>query len=98
MKAILRAHPESPIALAGAARHPRSMPGRHAALAAAVAVIWGVNFVVIHVGLEHFPPLLFAALLFAALRFCLVALALPFVPRPGVPKRYVVAGGDRRHR
>jgi O-acetylserine/cysteine efflux transporter len=50
--------------------------------------VWGVNFVVIHVGLDHFPPLLFAAL-----RFCLVALALPFVPRPGVPVKYVIAVG-----
>ena len=50
--------------------------------------MWGVNFVVIHVGLDHFPPLLFAAL-----RFCLVALALPFVPRPGVPVKYVIAVG-----
>jgi O-acetylserine/cysteine efflux transporter len=65
-----------------------AMPRSHVALATAVAVIWGVNFVVIHVGLEHFPPLLFAAL-----RFCLVALALPFVPRPGVPVRYVIAVG-----
>ena len=64
------------------------MPARHVAIATAVAVIWGVNFVVIHVGLDHFPPLLFAAL-----RFCLVALALPFVPRPGVPVRYVIAVG-----
>src|SRR4051812_40196482 len=64
------------------------MPRRHVAIATAVAVIWGVNFVVIHVGLEHFPPLLFAAL-----RFFLVALALPFVPRPGVPARHVVAVG-----
>jgi O-acetylserine/cysteine efflux transporter len=64
------------------------MPRRHVLLALAVAVIWGVNFVVIHVGLEHFPPLLFAAL-----RFILVSLALPFVPRPGVPVRYVVAVG-----
>ena len=64
------------------------MPRRHVLLATLVAVIWGVNFVVIHVGLDSFPPLLFAAL-----RFCLVALALPFVPRPGVPKRYVLAVG-----
>jgi O-acetylserine/cysteine efflux transporter len=64
------------------------MPRRHALLASAVAAIWGVNFVVIHVGLEHFPPLLFAAL-----RFVLVALALPFVPKPGVPVRYVIAVG-----
>jgi len=64
------------------------MPRRHIAIATAVAVVWGVNFVVIHVGLESFPPLLFAAL-----RFALVALALPFVPRPGVPVRYVIAVG-----
>ena len=64
------------------------MPRRHVLLALAVAVVWGVNFVVIHVGLDHFPPLLFAAL-----RFCLVALALPFVPRPGVPVKYVIAVG-----
>jgi O-acetylserine/cysteine efflux transporter len=64
------------------------MPRRHVLVAIAVAAIWGVNFVVIHVGLEHFPPLLFAAL-----RFILVALALPFVPRPGVPVKYVIAVG-----
>ena len=71
--------------------HPspyRTMPRRHVLIATLVAVIWGVNFVVIHVGLDSFPPLLFAAL-----RFCLVALALPFVPRPGVPVKYVVAVG-----
>lgn len=64
------------------------MPRRHVAIATLVAAIWGANFVVIHVGLDSFPPLLFAAL-----RFALVALALPFVPRPGVPVRYVVAVG-----
>jgi O-acetylserine/cysteine efflux transporter len=64
------------------------MPRSHVALAVLVTVIWGVNFVVIHVGLESFPPLLFAAL-----RFAVVALALPFVPRPGVPIRYVIAVG-----
>src|SRR4051794_1823626 len=64
------------------------MPRRHVIAAVVVALVWGVNFVVIHVGLEHFPPLLFATL-----RFALVALALPFVPRPGVPVRYVVVVG-----
>jgi O-acetylserine/cysteine efflux transporter len=65
-----------------------AMPPRHVLAAVLVAVAWGVNFVVIHVGLEHFPPLLFAAL-----RFTLVALALPFVPRPGVPARWVIGVG-----
>ncbi|WP_248958062.1 EamA family transporter [Sphaerisporangium perillae] len=61
----------------------------HAFLAVAVAVIWGVNFVVIEIGLEHFPPLLFAAL-----RFTLVALPAVFlVPRPAIPARWIVAVG-----
>ena len=65
------------------------MPRRHALLALAVAVVWGVNFVVIDVGLDHFPPLLFAAL-----RFTITALpAVFFVGRPGVPWRVVVAVG-----
>jgi O-acetylserine/cysteine efflux transporter len=65
------------------------MPTRHILLAIAVAVVWGINFVVIHVGLESFPPLLFAAL-----RFTLVALPAVFlVKRPGVPWRYVIGVG-----
>jgi O-acetylserine/cysteine efflux transporter len=65
------------------------MPARHVTLAVAVAVVWGVNFVVIHVGLESMPPLLFAAL-----RFTLVALPAVFlVGRPGVPARYVIGAG-----
>lgn len=59
------------------------------ALAVLVAVIWGVNFVVIDIGLGHFPPLLFAAL-----RFALVALpAVLFIGRPGVGVRWVLAVG-----
>ena len=34
----------------------------HVALAVLVAAIWGLNFVVIEVGLEDFPPLLLSAL------------------------------------
>ena len=65
------------------------MPSRHVALACAVAVVWGVNFVVIDVGLDSFPPLLFAAL-----RFALVALpAVFFVRRPRVGWRWVLAVG-----
>jgi O-acetylserine/cysteine efflux transporter len=64
------------------------VPRKHVIAAVIVAVVWGVNFVVIHVGLQHFPPLLFAAL-----RFACVAVALPFVPRPGVPVRSVIAVG-----
>jgi O-acetylserine/cysteine efflux transporter len=65
------------------------MPARHTALALAIAAVWGVNFVVIHAGLQHFPPLLFSAL-----RFTFVALpAVFFVGRPRVRWYWVVAVG-----
>jgi O-acetylserine/cysteine efflux transporter len=65
------------------------MPRRHVVLALVVAVCWAVNFVVIDIGLESFPPLLFAAL-----RFGLTALpAIFFVPRPDMRWRTVVAVG-----
>ncbi|MBE2315167.1 EamA family transporter [Solirubrobacter sp. CPCC 204708] len=64
------------------------MPRRHVAIAVLVALTWGVNFVVLHVGLESFPPLLFTGL-----RFALVALLIPFVPRPGVAVKWVIAVG-----
>ena len=58
-------------------------------LAALVVVIWGVNFVVIHIGLLDVPPLLLGAL-----RFILVALpALFLVPRPAIPWRWLLAYG-----
>ncbi|MET8000683.1 EamA family transporter [Nonomuraea glycinis] len=61
-------------------------PG-HLALAIGLAAVWGVNFVVMQVGLEHFPPLLYASL-----RFTLAAFpALLLVGRPEVPWRWVVA-------
>lgn len=66
------------------------MPRRDALLAAAVAVVWGVNFVVIHVGLRTWPPLLFAALRFTLTAFPAVLL----VPRPkGVDWRLVAGVG-----
>ena len=65
------------------------MPARHAALAIAVAIVWGVNFVVIDVGLDTFPPLLFVALRFALTAFPAVLL----VGRPGVHWKWVLAVG-----
>jgi O-acetylserine/cysteine efflux transporter len=65
------------------------MSARHVALAVAVAIVWGVNFVVIHVGLGDFPPLLFAALRFTVMAFP----AILFVGRPNVPWRWVVGVG-----
>ncbi|MET9919441.1 EamA family transporter [Streptomyces sp. NPDC006435] len=61
----------------------------HIALAALVAAVWGVNFVVIEIGLGHFPPLLFSALRF-------LAAALPavfFVGRPKVAWKWIVGVG-----
>ncbi len=58
-------------------------------LALLVACCWAVNFVVIDVGLEAFPPLLFAALRFALIAFPAIFL----VPRPDVRWRAVVAVG-----
>jgi O-acetylserine/cysteine efflux transporter len=61
----------------------------HVLLAVVVAVAWGINFVVIDAGLNHFPPLLFVAL-----RFTFVALpAVFFVGRPQVGVRWVLLVG-----
>ncbi|WP_394433898.1 EamA family transporter [Streptomyces sp. SGAir0957] len=61
----------------------------HTGLAVLVAALWGVNFVVIDIGLAHFPPLLFCAL-----RFLLAALPAVFlVGRPRVRWRWVAGVG-----
>lgn len=65
------------------------MSGRHSALAVLVAVVWGVNFVVIDEGLSGVPPLLLLSM-----RFVLVALPLVFlVPPPRTGWRTVVGVG-----
>ena len=65
------------------------MSTRHVLLAIAVALVWGINFVLIDVALGSFPPLLFAAL-----RFTLVAFpAVLVVRRPRVPLRWVIGVG-----
>ena len=58
-------------------------------LAAAVATIWGFNFVVIDWGMHGVPPLLFAAVRFTAV----VLPAALLVPRPTAPLRVVAAVG-----
>lgn len=65
------------------------MNPRHLLLALAVIVVWGVNFVVIEVGLENFPPLLFSALRF----FFAAVPAIFLLGKPKVAWRYVVAVG-----
>jgi len=58
-------------------------------LALVVVLAWGVNFVVIKVGLHGVPPLLLGAL-----RFMLAAFpAVLFVKRPKMPLRWLIAYG-----
>ncbi|WP_342320750.1 O-acetylserine/cysteine exporter [Kosakonia sp. BYX6] len=58
-------------------------------LAMLVVVAWGLNFVVIKVGLHNMPPLMLAGL-----RFVLVAFpALLFISRPKVPMRLLLGYG-----
>ncbi|MEQ9921943.1 EamA family transporter [Pectobacterium brasiliense] len=62
---------------------------KDALLALCVVVLWGVNFVVIKVGLNDMPPFLLAGL-----RFSLVALpAIFFVPFPRIPLKWLFAYG-----
>ncbi|MDR6322594.1 EamA family transporter [Actinoplanes couchii] len=62
------------------------MKPRDLVIAVAVAAAWGVNFVAIHAGLQHFPPLLFSTLRFALAAFP----ALLFVGRPRVAWKWLI--------
>ncbi|GGU84342.1 EamA family transporter [Lentzea flava] len=65
------------------------MSPRHVLLAVLVAAIWGFNFVVLKVGLDEFPPILFSAL-----RFLAAAVpAIFFVGRPTVAWRWIISVG-----
>ncbi|MFF4171054.1 EamA family transporter [Streptomyces sp. NPDC001744] len=79
-------HP-APTAPAGSG--PDRFAPSHVVLAVLVAAVWGVNFVVIEIGLDHFPPLLFSAL-----RFLVAALPAVFlVGRPKVAWKWIVGVG-----
>jgi len=65
------------------------MKPRDLLLALAVVIAWGVNFVVIEVGLENFPPLFFSALRF----FFAAVPAIFLLGRPRVAWRYVIGVG-----
>jgi len=61
----------------------------HVALAVLVAAIWGLNFVIIEVGLHDFPPLLLSSL-----RYMLASLPILLLRGgAGVPWRWVLAVG-----
>lgn len=60
---------------------------RHVLMASTIIFLWGMNFVVIKIGLKGVPPLLLGAL-----RFLLVAFpAVFFLPRPKVPLKWLIA-------
>ncbi|MBE7184251.1 MAG: EamA family transporter [Methylobacterium mesophilicum] len=66
-----------------------ALPLSHLLLALLTVAIWGTNFVVIRIGLDHLPPLLFASL-----RFILVVFpAILFIRRPPVPWKTLAAYG-----
>ncbi|WP_051026463.1 EamA family transporter [Nocardia higoensis] len=65
------------------------MTTRDRILGLTVVVLWGLNFLAIRAGLDHFP-----ALFYAALRFAVLAIpVLIFVPRPRVPLRWLLLYG-----
>ena len=65
------------------------LPLRHFLLALAVVAVWGTNFVVIKVALDHLPPLLLATLRFT---FVLLPMAF-FIKRPKVSWANLAAYG-----
>lgn len=66
-----------------------SLPFKHFLLALAVVAIWGSNFVVIRLGLNTLPPLLFATLRFA---FAVLP-AIFFLKKPDLPWRLLASYG-----
>lgn len=65
------------------------MPLKDLLLALVVIVVWGLNFVVIKVGLDGLPPMLLGALRFALVAFPAVFL----IKRPQLPWRWLIAYG-----
>jgi O-acetylserine/cysteine efflux transporter len=69
--------------------HGQGVPIRDALLAIGIAIIWGMNFVVIDEGLAGVPPLLFAAI-----RFSVVVIPAVFlIRRPAVSWRVLATVG-----
>ncbi|OYX06783.1 MAG: hypothetical protein B7Z15_16150 [Rhizobiales bacterium 32-66-8] len=64
------------------------MAPQHIALAVIVAALWGFNFVVIKVGLDHYPPFLLTFM-----RFAIACLPVLFIPRPRISTGKLVVIG-----
>ncbi|MDC0769536.1 EamA family transporter [Streptomyces sp. HD] len=65
------------------------MSVRDRSLAAFVALLWGLNFLAVRIGLDHYPPFFLSALRFLVLAVPVVL----FVPRPKAPLRWLVLYG-----
>lgn len=69
--------------------HSYRVTSRDRLLGLTVVVLWGLNFLAIRVGLDHFPPFFFAGL-----RFLVIAVPVVlFVRRPNVPTRWLLLYG-----
>lgn len=67
----------------------RAMTTTERLAAILVAVLWGLNFLAIHLSLEQFPPFFLVAL-----RFALLAIpTMLLIPRPDVPLRWLIGYG-----
>ncbi|WP_084530470.1 EamA family transporter [Nocardia miyunensis] len=65
------------------------MSYRDRLLGLAVVLLWGLNFLALHIGVEHLPPLFFAGLRFVVIAVPVIVL----VPRPRVPLRWLLLYG-----
>ncbi|MGB7363419.1 MAG: EamA family transporter [Rhodococcus sp. (in: high G+C Gram-positive bacteria)] len=65
------------------------MTTRDRILGLSIVVVWGLNFLAIRAGLDHFPPFFFAALRFAVIAVPVVL----FVRRPAVPMKWLLLYG-----
>jgi DME family drug/metabolite transporter/O-acetylserine/cysteine efflux transporter len=65
------------------------MTTRDKLLAVFVTAIWGLNFLAVRIGLDHYPPFFFAAIRYLVMVLPVVL----FVPRPKVATRWLVGYG-----
>ena len=65
----------------------QTLTPRHIFTALAVVILWGMNFVVIKIGLKGIPPFLMGTLRFTVVAFP----AIFFIPRPKVPFKLLAA-------
>lgn len=65
------------------------MSVRDRLLAALVALLWGLNFLAVRIGLDHYPPFFLSAMRFVVL----VVPVVLFVPRPKAPVRWLLLYG-----